>query len=202
MNIVILVEGETEEALLPVLRKFINDRLAHGTKRPRLQINCYDGRVPTGDRLRKIVERELSLEADAVIALTDVYTGSPEFQNAADAKQKMLEWTRHNKHFYPHTALHDFEAWLLPYWDEIKKLSGTSRSAPAISPEGVNHNKPPAQLLAEVFRSGTRRKSYSKVRDAARILKGKDLTIAANACPELKHFLNRILGLCGGQLIP
>jgi hypothetical protein len=37
--------------------------------------------------------------------------------------------------------------------------------------------------------------------DAARILRGKDLTEAANKCPDLKAFLNTILKLSGsGQL--
>jgi hypothetical protein len=48
-----------------------------------------------------------------------------------------------------------------------------------------------------IFRLGTCRDDYSKVRDAARILRGKDLTIAAAKCPELKAFLNTILELCG-----
>jgi len=41
-----------------------------------------------------------------------------------------------------------------------------------------------------------------KPRDARRILKDKDLLISAIACPELKAFLNRILQLCEGDLIP
>ena len=201
MKIVILVEGETEQVFLPIVRDCIQSRLPAGVNRPRLTVNRFDGRIPKGDRLRKIVNHELVAGADAVIALTDVYTGTSDFKSALDAKTQMTAWAQ-NDRFYPHAALHDFEAWLVPYWNDIKRLSGSSRSAPKTSPEGINHNKPPAHLLSEVFRSGTKRKSYSKIRDAARILEGKDLTISANACPELKGFLNRILGLCGGRLIP
>ena len=43
--------------------------------------------------------------------------------------------------------------------------------------------------LQEVFRIGSHRK-YVKEREAFAILKGKDLLISANACPELKAFLN------------
>ena len=39
----------------------------------------------------------------------------------------------------------------------------------------VNHNNPPAQRLREIFRTGTRRQAYIKVRDANRILQNKDL---------------------------
>ena len=60
------------------------------------------------------------------IALTDVYTGSkpPDFPTAAEAKIKMHRWVGVESRFYLHVALHDFEAWLLPYWEKIKKLTG------------------------------------------------------------------------------
>ena len=202
MKIVLLVEGRTETAFLPILRGYIHARLPLGKDRPRLTVNRYDGRIPKHERLKKVVENEVRSGADAVIALTDVYTGSNDFTDANDAKQKMSDWCNGRPRFYPHAALHDFEAWLLPYWDAIKTLSGSDRAAPAISPEGVNHNKPPARLLAEVFLQGSKGRAYSKPRDAARILDKKDLTIAANACLELKSFLNRILALSGGTLIP
>jgi hypothetical protein len=41
-----------------------------------------------------------------------------------------------------------------------------------------------------------------KPRDARRVLEGKDLAVAAAQCGELKAFLNTILSLCGGDLIP
>jgi hypothetical protein len=46
------------------------------------------------------------------------------------------------------------------------------------------------------------KRRYKKPRDARRILRDKDLLISAIACPELKAFLNRILQLCEGDLIP
>jgi hypothetical protein len=39
-------------------------------------------------------------------------------------------------------------------------------------------------------------------RDGMRILRNKGLIISANECPELKAFLNTILKLSKGQLIP
>jgi hypothetical protein len=88
---------------------------------PKLDPVPYDGRIPTGHRLRRDVERLLmdrKHPADAVIALTDVYTGTDprEFQDAADAKEKMRSWAGASDRFFPHAAQHDFEAWLLPYW--------------------------------------------------------------------------------------
>jgi hypothetical protein len=168
---------------------------------PNLDMVPYDGRIPKEIKLRRVVENLLSgrMPADAVIALTDVYTGTQDFRDAADAKAKMLAWVGPNARFHPHVAQHDFEAWLLPYWDEIQKIAGHKKKAPSGPPESVNHNRPPSHYVQEIFRIGTCRDDYSKPRDAHRILRNKDLSIAAAQCPELKAFLNTILGLCGGQ---
>jgi hypothetical protein len=170
---------------------------------PNLDMVPYDGRVPKETKLRRTVENLLSgrERADAVIALTDVYTGTQDFTDAADAKAKMRNWTGRNGNFYPHVAQHEFEAWLLPYWGEIQRVAGSNRKAPPGSPESVNHNQPPSYHIKEIFRIGASRDDYSKVRDANRILRNQDLAIAAAACPELKAFLNTILTLSGGQPI-
>jgi hypothetical protein len=201
LKIAILVEGKTEMAFKPHLTAFLAGRLEG--RMPRLDMFRYDGRIPKGDDLRRKVENLLSgrQPSDAVIALTDVYTGTDDFVDAADAKAKMRRWVGPNPSFHPHVAQHDFEAWLLPYWDEIQKLARHIRKAPAAAPETVDHKHPPSYHLQEIFRVGTGRDYYSKVRDANRILRNKDLAIAAAQCPELKAFLNRILTLSGGTPI-
>lgn len=170
---------------------------------PRLDMFPYYGRIPKGDDLRRKIENLLSggQRSDAVIALTDVYTGTNDFLNAADAKTKMRQWVGPIDAFYPHVAQHDFEAWLLPYWSDIQRLAGHNRKAPPGAPEAVNHNHPPSHHLRQIFRIGTCRDDYSKPRDANRILRGKDLAIAAAQCPELRAFLNTILSLSGGTPI-
>jgi hypothetical protein len=205
MRIGLIVEGETEKAFLPYLRVFLRPRLAG--MMPKLDSVPYDGRIPTGDKLKRVVERLLhdsQRPADAVIALTDVYTGTtpPIFMDAADAREKMRGWVGNNDRFYPHAAQHDFEAWLLPYWDEIQKLAGSNRTVLGTHPELINHNHPPAHRIREVFRTGQRGRAYVKPRDAGRILRGKDLLVAAQACPELKSFLNTILTVCSTNAIP
>ncbi len=125
MKIAILVEGKTERVFKPFLIALPQTRLAG--KMPKLDFVPYDGRIPTGDKLKRVVENLLNDKkrpADAVIALTDVYTGTnpPEFPTAEDARNKMREWVGAEERFHPHVALHDFEAWLLPYWAKIKKM--------------------------------------------------------------------------------
>jgi hypothetical protein len=205
VRIAIIVEGRTEIAFLPHLREFLRTRLAG--RMPKLDLVPYKGRVPKEDRLRREVDRLLTSgkdPADAVIALTDVYTGTGprDFDDAADAKDKMSRWVGPNPRTFPHAAQYDFEAWLLPFWVEIQRLAISNRKAHWSSPEQVDHNYPPSSLLRDIFRMGKAKRAYVKRRDAHRILRGKDLLIAAQVCPELKAFLNTILTLCQAPAIP
>ena len=202
IRIAILVEGATEQAFKPKLREFLQARLPPGTI-PRLDFMPCHGRLPTGNKLRRQVELLLTdvNTADAVIALTDVYTGTRDFTDAQDAKDKMRTWVGDEPRFHPHAAQHDFEAWLLPFWSDIQKLAGSTRAVPGAHTEQVNHDNPPAHRLKEVFRTGTKGKAYVKPRDAARILRDNDLAVAAQACPELKAFLTTILALCNTQAL-
>lgn len=198
MKIAILVEGRTEKAFFPHLRRFLRERLTGGM--PNLDAFVYDGRIPKEQKLRRTVENLLAGRnaADNVIALTDIYTGTQDFTDAVDAKTKMRAWVGQNNRFFPHVAQHDFEAWLLPYWAEIQTIAGHSKAPPTGAPESVNHMRPPSYHIREIFRIGTCRDDYSKVRDANRILKDQDLAIAAGRCPELRLFLNTLLTLSGG----
>jgi hypothetical protein len=202
MRIAVLIEGQTERAFLPHLRRFLETRLSG--RLPRLDPEPYDGRVPTGERLKREVERLLrsgKQPADAVIALTDVYTGTGEFQTAEDAKSKMREWVGQNPNFFPHAAQYEFEAWLLPFWGTIQRLACHNKAAPSSPPENVDLTRPPSTRIEEIFSAGACRNHYVKPRDASRILRDNDLLIAAQACPELRAFLNTILRLCGGECV-
>jgi hypothetical protein len=203
MKISLLVEGRTEKAFLPHLRRFLEARLF--ARMPNIDILPYHGLIPKGEKLKRVVENLLNdgnRASDVVVALTDVYTGTREFKDAADAKAKMRAWVGPESRFYPHVAQHDFEAWLLVFWVDIARLAGSNKNAPGKNPESIDHDKPPAYHIKELFEAGTCRSSYVKPRDANRILLGKDLLVSANACPELKALLNTILQLCGGDTIP
>jgi hypothetical protein len=204
VKIVILVEGKTERAFKTHLLDYLETQLQGAM--PKLDFHLYHGRIPTHDKLRRIVENNLKGKnpADYVIALTDVYTGTTPhvFKDAADAKEKMRAWVGAETRFYPHAAQYDFEAWLLPYWSTIQKLAGHNKTAPGSAPEAVNHDRPPSRHIGEIFSIGKCRDSYIKPRDAKRILKENDLSVAINKCPELKLFINTIITLCKGTAIP
>lgn len=200
MRIAIIVEGKTERVFKPVLHDFLRRTLAGNM--PKLDFVPQDGRVPTQSKLKRLVENLLNDRrnpADAVIALSDVYTGTQEFADADDAKSKMRQWVGNSSAFYPHVALHDFEAWLLPYWPKIQKLAGKNLKSPGNNPETVNHNNPPAYRLKEIYRIGNCRNDYVKTRDALKILQGEDLQVAIDACGELRAFVDRIKELSTGS---
>jgi hypothetical protein len=204
VKITILMEGQTESVFLAPLREFLRPRLS---RMPKLDPFPCRQLLPIESELKKTVELLLSDRkdpSDAVIALTDVYTGTnpPRFNTAKDAKEKMRSWVGDNDRFHPHAAQYEFEAWLLPYWDQIQKLARHNMASPRANPELVNHGKPPSHHLKAIYRAGNRRDEYSKTRDALRILRNQDLTVAADQCPELKAFLNTILQLCGGTQLP
>lgn len=204
MKISIIVEGKTEKAFISHLRQYLKTRFPGAM--PKLDPLPYDGRIPREDKLRRVVANLLQGRnaADHVIALTDVYTGTipPDFVDAQDAKQKMRHWVGNNDRFHPHAAQYDFEAWLLPYWTTIQKLARHDRNAPAGNPESVNHDRPPAYRIKEIFETGQCRDSYVKPRDASRILRDNDLSVAVNQCEELKDLVNTILSVSGGTVIP
>lgn len=202
MKISLIVEGKTEKAFIPHLRRFLAAPLAG--KMPNLHISSYDGPIPTDEKLKRRVNILLSGRnaADHVIALTDVYTGQNKFADAADAKRKMRAWVGAETRFHPHAAQYDFEAWLLPYWRRIQDLAGHNQSPPGGNPERVDGINPPSRRIIEIFRRGAGRDDYVKARDANRILAGQDLGIAIAQCSELKDLVNTILHVCGGEAIP
>lgn len=195
MRIGLIAEGQTEKVFLNPLRTFLQPRVQ---EMPKFEPVCYGGRIPVEDKLKRDVDRLLSKSCDEVIAVTDIYTGNKKvFEDAEEAKTKMRVWVGQNKHFHPHAAQFEFEAWLLPFWPRIQKLAGSTRSIPAPNPESVNHLKPPSKVLKEVFRNGNNGRDYVKTRDAMLILDQQDLMVSIAACSELKALVNTILRLCG-----
>jgi hypothetical protein len=58
VRIAVLVEGKTERAFKPYLLKYLQTRLAG--RMPTLDFVPYDGRIPTGEKLRRDVAKLLT----------------------------------------------------------------------------------------------------------------------------------------------
>ena len=198
-RIILLVEGETEVALRDALKTFLDEACTKAGK-PKVRLVPR----PEGSDLfhaakgRRIVDSALSEhDVTGVVALIDVKAPPTKNRRSFQTADDALDWLRalsSDSRYRGHVALHDFEAWLLPYWDDICKRLKRHQAAPGPNPERVNLDSPPSQRLAELYRLAGRGK-YNKPRDGAAILKGKDLTIAAGQCLQLKAFLNSLLRL-------
>jgi len=71
VKITIIVEGRTERAFIPYLREYLKSRL--GKHMPKLDPLPQDGRIPTGNKLKHLVENVLRGKnaSDHVIALAN-----------------------------------------------------------------------------------------------------------------------------------
>jgi hypothetical protein len=192
VTIVLLVEGTTETALKEKLKTFLDERaIAEGS--PKVALRTRDIMTLNPSRLRGRIRLELSHpQVTAVVGLIDVY---PNFASAAKAKAFLHQAAGDEPRFYAHAAQYDVEAWLLPYWDNICRRIGVRRSTPGPHPEQVDCRRPPSKRLNELYRLARPPRKYVKTKEMASILRNKDLTIAANACPELKSLLNTLLDL-------
>ena len=193
MRIVLLVEGETEIALKAVLKRFLDERAAEYGQ-PHIRLRPRKIKSTNLESLGRQIRAELQArENTAVVGLIDVF---PRFKHANAAKNYLVEAARSagvSRGFHAHAAQYDVEAWLLPYWDDICDRIGFQQGQPGHSPEEVDDIKPPSYHLRELYRRAKR--EYTKTDQMPIILGDKDLTIAANACPELKSLLNTLLKL-------
>ena len=71
MKISIIVEGRTEQAFIPYLHAYLKPIL--GDRMPKLDPLPQDGRIPTGNKLKHLVENVLRGKnaSDHVIALAN-----------------------------------------------------------------------------------------------------------------------------------
>lgn len=193
LKIVLLVEGDTEQALKEHLKRFLDERAALAQK-PKISLQTRALRMDDRD-IEKRVQLELQgKDTLAVVALVDVY---PYHKSAEEAKTKLIRAARNHPKFYAHVARHDVEAWLLPFWDEICRRTGVREKAPGVHPEEVDGEDPPAKRLKALYDRAKPPRRYIKPVEMNAILRGKDLTVIATSCPEFRAFLNTLLRLAG-----
>lgn len=192
--IVLLVEGATENALKGHIKQFL-DRRAEASEQPKVALRTKPLMTLDPEDLATRIQMELATPAvSAVVGLIDVY---PNFPSAQAAKDFLRQAAGQDERFHAHAAQYEVEAWLLPYWADICSSLGVHRAQPGAHPEEVDLLRPPSQRLAELYRLARPARTYTKPREMAAILRGKDLTVAAEQCPEFKALLNTLLALSG-----
>jgi hypothetical protein len=204
-RIVVLCEGRTEKALQQHIKAFLDGECGDaGRSKVRLTMVDAGGAsdLLSAKALPKLVEKHMSTsDVLGLIVLVDVKAPPPHaFPNAEATIAHLKSILPADSRLHAHAAQHDVEAWLLPFWETAQRKAGHRKSSPGRHPEAVNRDHPPSWHLQELFRLGG--KSYDKPRDAAAILRGQDLRVSANACPQFKAFLNTLLALSGCPQIP
>ncbi|MBI1826490.1 MAG: DUF4276 family protein [Planctomycetes bacterium] len=190
MKIVVICEGATEAALKSGLRELVQTR-SISARRVGIDTRSLDG--PTIRKKLGRVASNLLVEGDVVgvIALSDVH---PNYRNASETKEALRHYAAEaatHPRFRAHAAQFEFEAWLLPHWDEITKSLKVNAAKPGANPEQVNGQSPPSHRLKGLYQRA--RRKYDKVVDALRWLTAERLEQSAKECPQLKEFLDSLL---------
>lgn len=199
MKIVLLCEGKTERAFGDAFKRFVDAYCeSKGLSRVALQTKPSNGPVTNRNELvRRLRNEARNSDVVGVIALTDVY---PEFTDAAAARATLKSHVAESPNkeaFHAHAAQYDVEAWLLPFWENIKRRLRIKKDAksPWPNPEQVNGSKPPSRRLDELYKKSIK-VGYDKHIEAPKILRDARIEDAAAACPELRSLLETLKSLC------
>lgn len=202
MKFVLFVEGKTERVAVPSFTKrWLDVRLKQPVGMKVVKFNGW----PEFDReIKTKADSNLSgPSADDVIAgigLLDLY--GPTFYPAdkATAKER-IDWAtkkfevdvNHGK-FRMFLAVHEVEAWLLSQPDVFPSAIAAALSGKYSAPETVNFGRPPARLLAELYRTRLKR-GYKKVTYGRALFAKLDPEAACRKCPNLQAMLETMLDL-------
>ena len=209
MKFVLLVEGDTEQRVLPgFFQRWLNPRLS---QRVGVQAIPFNG---CGEYLTRFARKaQLHLDGPksgqliAVIGLLDLYGPQnfyPAHLNTAQARytwgqQKLQTEVSHPK-FRQFFAVHELEAWLLSDPNIFPPQLQAALRSTANNPEAVNSVQPPAKLLGRLYREklgagAGKTEYYKKTADGYDLFSKLDPALAYQKCPHLKELLDEMLRL-------
>lgn len=200
-RIALFLEGETERALPPFIHKWLDPQLPEGKKVGITPVK-FDGVSNYLDDLRTMVATYLDeRRANFVVGLVDLY-GIPasridlsqygtikEKIVAARAYIRNLVAKQYRDRFRQHFAVHELEAWLLAYPEELSKEKVIQSQIKNRPPEQVNFSEPPAKFLKRILQR------YKKITVAMNLFPKVDPQVAIDKCPYLKQFMDDLLML-------
>lgn len=205
MKFVLFVEGHTEQKAVPqFLKRWLDPQL---TKSVGVQAVKFEGWAEFKRNVKKKADWYLegagSTDVIAVVGLLDLY-GPTFYPDNEETAAKRVKWAsqhfekRVNHERYRHfCAVHEVEAWLLSEPSLFHRDIQAILPQKVKTPEKVNFDEPPAQLLDRVFKQGMR-KGYKKVVYGYGLFGKLDPTIAYSKCPNLKALLDTMLDLAKG----
>jgi hypothetical protein len=199
MKFVLFVEGGTERALPPFLKRWLDPRLPRPVGITPVVFNGWS-------ELRREVRKRAHLyfngpQADEIIAVTsllDLY--GPTFYPAhLTGAGERYDWAKsdierevgHPK-FRQLFAVHETEAWLLSQPDLFPREVRRGFPGRVSQPETVNFTEPPSKLLGRLYKDNLHR-TYKKIVDGRELFERIDPEIAYNRCPKLKALLDEML---------
>jgi hypothetical protein len=202
-----LVEGDTEHAALPeFLKRWLDPKLGH---RVGIRAVNLGGNSEYIKEVAKMAAKQLNdpkrQEIIAVIGLLDLY-GLPKgffLPNLSDAQDRYswakqeLEIRAGQAKFRQFFAVRDVEAWLLSDPDNKyfpPQIKNALRRM-AASPETINFDQPPAELLIKLYREKLKNREYRKVPDGCDLFRELDPEIAYRKCSRLKEMLDEMFKL-------
>ncbi len=201
MRFVLFVEGDTERALPPFFKRWLDPQLP---RRVGISPVRFTGWAEQRREVRKRAHLHLNgpraEEIIAVISLIDLH--APDFYPAhlAGASER-YEWAKsaiekevgHPK-FRQFFAVHETEAWLLSQPELFPAEVRGGFPGRIDQPETVNFNEPPSHLLNRLYRDKLRR-TYKKIVNGKVLFDQLDPEIAYQKCPKLKELFDDMLRL-------
>lgn len=200
MKFILFVEGDTEAAIPPFLKRWLDDRLHIKVG---IKLVKFEGWPQQWREMPKKAQKYLQgpdkEEIIAVISLMDLY-GPQIFPENKTTVAERYEWAKQESEgriaspkFRQFFAVHETEAWLLSQPDIFPVDIQKSFPAKVQQPEKVNFDEPPAKLLNKLYKLNNR--SYRKVTDGLNLFQKLDPQIAYGQCPYLRQMLDEMLKL-------
>lgn len=201
MRFVLFVEGDTEKALPPFLKRWLDPKLSE-------RVGISPVRFTGWAELRREVRKRTHLylngpranEIIAVVSLLDLY--GPSFYPAhLTGAQERYDWAKseierevsHPK-FRQFFAVHETEAWLLSQPELFPAQVSGKFPGRINEPETINFTEPPSHLLNRLYKEKLHR-TYKKIVNGKELFDRLNPEIAYNRCPRLKELLDEMLNL-------
>lgn len=199
MKFILFVEGDTERALPPFFKRWLDPQLPQRVGIDPVRFTGWaEQRRETKKRAHLYLNSRQAAEIIGVISLLDLY--GPDFYPARlTGADERYEWAKHeiegevgHPKFRQFFAVHETEAWLLSQPELFPAEVRAAFPGRVDQPETINFNEPPARLLGRLYRDRLRR-TYKKIVNGKELFEGLEPDVAYRKCPRLKELFDEML---------